>query len=116
MHTGYGRCWNVDALGSRYVLSSVKFLFTLSVTGTGTGTWTGTGGFHKLTTLTIMPILASEASLCEKKSSDKMLPPVGIEPKPFITSDSKSDTILSTCAAYEILKLLLMHHLIFGLG
>ena len=52
----------------------------------------------------------------KKKSSDKMLPPVGIEPKPFITSDSKSDTILSTCAAYEILKLLLMHHLIFGLG
>ena len=31
-----------------------------------------------------------------KKSSDKMLPPVGIEPEPLITSDSKSNTILST--------------------
>ena len=26
----------------------------------------------------------------KKKSSDKMLPPVGIEPWPLITSDSKS--------------------------
>ena len=29
-------------------------------------------------------------------SSDKMLPPVGIEPRPLIASDSKSNTILST--------------------
>ena len=32
----------------------------------------------------------------EKKSSDKMLSPVGIEPRPFIASDSKSNTLLST--------------------
>ena len=31
-----------------------------------------------------------------KKSFNKMLPPVGIEPGPLITSDSKSNTILST--------------------
>ena len=30
---------------------------------------------------TIMPILASEALLHEIKSSDKMLPPVGIDPR-----------------------------------
>ena len=42
-----------------------------------------------------MPILASEALLREKKS-DKILPPVGIEPGPLIASDSKSSTIRST--------------------
>ena len=83
MHTGYGRCWNVDALGSRYVLSSVKFFFTLSVTGTGTGTWTGTGGFHKLTTLTIMPILALDASLCEKKLQRQNVTPSGNRTQAF---------------------------------
>ena len=31
-----------------------------------------------------------------KKFSDKMLLPVGIEPRPLIASDSKSNTILST--------------------
>ena len=31
-----------------------------------------------------------------KKSSDKVLPLVGIEPGPLIASDSKSNTILST--------------------
>ena len=30
-----------------------------------------------------------------KKYSDKMLPPVGIEPRPLIASDSKNNTILS---------------------
>ena len=44
--------------------------------------------FHKHTTLAIIPILAliSEALLHEnkKKSSDKMLPPVRIEPGPLI--------------------------------
>ena len=30
-----------------------------------------------------------------KESSDKMLPSVGIEPRPLITSDSKSNTVLS---------------------
>ena len=38
-------------------------------------------GFHKHTTLAIMPILASKALLPEnRKSSDKMLLLVGIEP------------------------------------
>ena len=42
--------------------------------------------FHKHTTLAIMPILASEALQHEnKKSSNKMFPPVGIEPGPLIT-------------------------------
>ena len=46
---------------------------------------------------TEMPTLAFSSLLHEnKKSSDKMLPPVGIEPRPLITSDSKSNTILST--------------------
>ena len=48
-----------------------------------------------------------------------MLPPVLIEPGPLITSDSKSNTILSRLIWHvllkEIFKLLFMHHLIFGL-
>ena len=51
--------------------------------------------FTNYTKLAIMPILASEAYYV-KKSSDKMLPPMGIEPRPLIASDSKSNTILST--------------------
>ena len=43
-----------------------------------------------------MAILASEALLREKILNDKMLPPLGIEPGPLITSDSKSNTIFST--------------------
>ena len=46
-----------------------------------------------------MPIVAFLSLLREnkkKKSSDKMLPPVGIEPRPLIASDSKPHTILST--------------------
>ena len=40
-----------------------------------------------------MPILAFSSLLREnkKKSSDKMLIPVGIEPRPLIASDSKSN-------------------------
>ena len=38
-----------------------------------------------------------------KTSSDKMLPPVGIEPRPLITSDSKPDTILSTLTWHVLL-------------
>ena len=50
------------------------------------------------TNYTKMPILAFVFLLREnkKKSSDKMLPPVGIEPGPLIASDSKSNTLLST--------------------
>ena len=40
-----------------------------------------------------------------KKSSDKMLPPVGIEPWPLIASDSKSNTILSTLAWHLLARL-----------
>ena len=40
--------------------------------------------FHKHTTLAITLILASEALLRKnKKSSDKMIPPVRIEPNPL---------------------------------
>ena len=43
-----------------------------------------------------MPILPPETLLSEnKKIKWKMLPPVGIESEPLITSDSKSNTILS---------------------
>ena len=44
-----------------------------------------------------MPIVAFLSFLLEnkKKSSDKMLPPVGIEPRPLIASDSKSKTLIS---------------------
>ena len=45
------------------------------------------------TNYTEMPIVAFLSSLHEKKkSSDKMLPSVGIEPRPLIVSDSKSNT------------------------
>ena len=43
-----------------------------------------------------------------KKSSDKMLPPVGIEPGPLITSDSKSNTILSTLTWHLLARLRLL--------
>ena len=44
---------------------------------------------------TEMPIVAFLSLLREKISSDKMLPPVGIEPETLIASDFKSNTILS---------------------
>ena len=53
-----------------------------------------------------MPILALEALLHEnKKSSDKMLLPVGIEPEPLITSDSKSNTLLSGLTWHLLVRL-----------
>ena len=51
-----------------------------------------------------------------KKSSNKMIPSVSIEP---LTSDSKSNTLLSEAIWHVylgIIKLLFMHHLIFLLG
>ena len=54
-------------------------------------------GFHKYTTLAIMPILPSKFLLYRnRKPSNKMLPLAGIEPGPTITSDSNSNTLLST--------------------
>ena len=53
-----------------------------------------------------MPILAFLSLLHEnKKSSNKMLPPVGIEPGPLITSDSKSNTILSGLTWHLLVRL-----------
>ena len=51
--------------------------------------------FHKRTE---MPKSEFSSLLCEnkKKSSDKMLPPVGIEPRPLIASSSRSNTLLPT--------------------
>ena len=41
-------------------------------------------GFHKHTTLAIMPILASEALQCEnEKIQYKILSPMGIGPRPL---------------------------------
>ena len=54
--------------------------------------------------LAIMPILASEALLHEKKFSDKMLPPVGIEPGSVIAFDSKSNTFLSELVRHVLLR------------
>ena len=60
--------------------------------------------FHKETKLAIMPILTSEALLREKNPVTKCYPPVGIEPRPvIITSDSKSNTILSTLTWHVLL-------------
>ena len=54
-----------------------------------------------------MPILAPEALLCENQNIQwKMLPPVGIEPGPLITSDSKSNTILSLMSILPLLPIL----------
>ena len=41
----------------------------------------------------------------KKKSSDKILPPVGIEPGPLITSGSKFNTILSTLTWHLTVRL-----------
>ena len=56
---------------------------------------------------TEMPILAFLSLLCEnkKKISDKMLPPVGIEPGPLIASDSKSNALLSTLTLDLLVRL-----------
>ena len=52
-----------------------------------------------------MPILASVTLLCENKnSSNKMLPPVRIEPG---TYDSKSDTLLSGLIWHLLVRLIL---------
>ena len=54
-------------------------------------------GFHKHTTLEILPILAYNFYYVKiKNSSNKVLPLVGIEPRPLITSDSNSSTLLLT--------------------
>ena len=57
-----------------------------------------TGAIEFFTNYTKMPILPFLSLLHEnqKKSSDEILLPVGIEPRPLIASDSKSNTILST--------------------
>ena len=57
--------------------------------------------FHKLFENTIFVFTAWK----QKKSSDKMLPPVGIEPGPVIASDSKSNTIFSTLTWHLLVRL-----------
>ena len=64
-------------------------------------------GFHKHTPLAIMPILASEALLCEnKKYPVKNVTPSGNRTWPLITSDSKSNTILSTLTCHVLFDFL----------
>ena len=77
--------------GSTTSFLCIKFSNRLIFLGRGSKS----GFSHKLDGIAIMPILPSEVLLREIKSSDKMLPPVGIEPRPLIASDSKSNTILS---------------------
>ena len=55
--------------------------------------------------LAIIRILASEALLHEKQLSDKMLPPVGIEPGLLIASDSKSNNLLSGLTSHLLVRL-----------
>ena len=58
--------------------------------------------FHKLyenANIAFLSLLGEK-----KKSSDKMLHPVGIEPGPLIASDSKSNTILSTLTLYLLVR------------
>ena len=47
-----------------------------------------------------MQTLTSEA----KKLGNKMLPSVGIEPEPLITSDSMSNTLLSTLNGHLLVR------------
>ena len=62
--------------------------------------------FRYKTKLAIMPILTSETLLRENKNNPvKNVPPVGIEPGPLITSDSKSNTILSGLSWHLLVRL-----------
>ena len=52
------------------------------------------------------PVLAAEALLCEnKKNQLKILPPVALEPRPVINSDSRSNTILSGLTGHLLVRL-----------
>ena len=42
--------------------------------------------------------------MCKQKSSDKMLPPVGIVPRPLITSDFKSYTLPFELVRHVLLR------------
>ena len=53
-------------------------------------------GFHKRDEIGNNAHIGIRGFTTWKKSGDKMLPLVGIEPWPLIASDSKSNTILST--------------------
>ena len=58
--------------------------------------------------------------MCKQKNPvTKCYPPVGIEPGLLITSDSKSNTLLSELVRHVLLRRSLnffKHHLIFGFG
>ena len=83
---------------SERVLSSDMFV------GRGSTYFPGIAEFF--TNYTKLPILASEAYYVKtKKSSNKMIPPLGIEPAPVITSDSKSNTILSGLSWHLLVRL-----------
>ena len=54
------------------------------------------GRFYRFEKLKIQSSFSCSLYCMEtKRSSDKMLPPVGIEAGPLVVSDSKSNTILS---------------------
>ena len=60
--------------------------------------------FHKWDEIGNKPNISIRGFTMWKKFSDKMLPPVGIEPRSLITSDSKSNTILSTLTWHMLLR------------
>ena len=65
----------------------------------------GNRGFHKLYEIGNNTNIDIRGFTTWKKSSEKMLPPVGIEPRPLIASDSKSNTILSTLTWHLLARL-----------
>ena len=62
-------------------------------------------GFHKLDEIGNNVNIGIRGFTAWKKSNDKVLPPVGIEPGPLIAFDSKSNTILSTLTWHLLARL-----------
>ena len=70
--------------------------------------------FHKHTTLAIMPIWHQRLYYVKtEKSSDKMLPTVRIDPRPLITCNSKSNTLLSELTGHLLVRLRLYAPYVF---
>ena len=61
--------------------------------------------FHKLDEIGNNANIGIRGFTTWKKSSEKMLPPVGIEPRTLITSDSKSNTLLSALTWHMLVRL-----------
>ena len=93
---------SVGVLSGRSRRMSWEYIKTILISLLSLQDWQTTKlrsrGFHKLDEIGNSANIGIRGFTMWKKSSDKMLPPVGIEPRPLITSDSKSSTLLSTLA------------------